>query len=342
VFSGLLGQEGSHTSDNFAVYAQLEKKFFSRLTVLFGGRWEYFKLDNYSANKPVFRAGLNARVSKITYVRASFGQGYRFPSIGERYIVTNVGNFGFYPNPGLRPETSWNTELGVKQLFKIASFVGFVDVCGFWQQYEDYVEFNAALWGDDPNFKNNMGFKFLNTGPARVRGVDCTVTGEGKLAKNFTWGLLAGYTYSLPQSMDPHAEYYPRKGSNIFSYTGTSSDTTNYVLKYRIQHLAKLDMQFSWKNFGLGFSGKYYSFMKNMDKFFYNFDYPGMLNTGIAEYRKKYDNPNLIWDARVSYEFKKHFTFSFVVNNFLNKEYSLRPITIEAPRTTMLQVIYKS
>jgi outer membrane receptor protein involved in Fe transport len=230
----------------------------------------------------------------------------------------------------------------VKQLFKIASFVGFVDVCGFWQEYTDYVEFNAAMWGTNTDYKNNMGFKFLNTGPARVRGVDCTVTGEGKLAKNLTWGLLAGYTYSLPQALDPHLEYYQRLDNKLFTYTSTSSDTTNNVLKYRIQHLAKIDMEFNWKNFGLGFSGKYYSFMKNIDKFFYNFDYPGMLNTGIYEYRKDYDNPNLIWDARLSYEFRKHFKFAFIVNNLLNTEYSLRPITIEAPRTTMIQVTYKS
>lgn len=345
VFSGVLGQVGTSTSDNLAVYAQLEKKIFSRLTVLLGGRWEYYKINSHKESKPVFRAGINARLTKITYMRASFGQGYRFPSIGERYITTNVGNFGFYPNPDLQSETSWNAEVGIKQLFKIASFVGFIDVCGFWQEYKDYVEFNAAQWGNDTlHFDRNMGFKFLNTGPARVRGVDCTITGEGKLAKNLTFGLLAGYTYSLPQSLDPDYVYYvdPNLPTTVFNYKKTSSDTTNNILKYRMQHLAKLDLQITWKSLAFGVSGRYYSFMRNIDKFFYNFDRPGYLETDITEYRDQYNNPNLIWDLRISYELKKHFKFAFIVDNVLNKEYSLRPITIEPPRTTMLQVIYKS
>lgn len=345
VFSGVIGEEGTSTSDNLAVYAQLEKKFFERLTLLVGGRWEYYQINNHQESKPVFRAGLNARITKGTYMRTSFGQGFRFPSIGERYITTNVGNFGFYPNPELMSESSWNAEVGLKQLFKIASFVGFIDVCGFWQEYKDYVEFNAAQWGNDTlHFDRNMGFKFLNTGPARVRGVDMTITGEGKLFKNVNFGLLAGYTYSLPQSLAPHEVYYedPNLPNTTFNYISTSSDTTNYILKYRMQHIAKLDLQVTWKNLSFGVSGKYYSFMKNIDRFFYNFDRPGYLTTGITDYRDAYDNPNLIWDVRVSYELKKHFKFAFVVDNLLNKEYSLRPITIEPPRTTMLQIVYKS
>ncbi len=345
VFSGVIGEVGTSTSDNLAVYAQLEKKFFERLTILMGGRWEYYRINSQEQSKPVFRAGVNARLTKVTYMRASFGQGFRFPSIGERYITTNVGNFGFYPNPELMSETSWSAEVGLKQLFKIASFVGFIDVCGFWQEYKDYVEFNAAQWGSDTaHFDRNMGFKFLNTGPARVRGVDVTITGEGKLFKNVTFGLLAGYTYSLPQSLAPHQVYYedPNLPNTVFNYIETSSDTTNYILKYRMQHIAKLDLQIGWKNLGFGISGRYYSFMKNIDRFFINFDRPGYLTTGISDYRENYNDPNLIWDVRISYELKKHFKFAFIVDNVLNKEYSLRPITIEPPRTTMLQIVYKS
>lgn len=345
VFSGVIGEAGTSTSDNLAVYAQMEKKFMSRFTLLFGGRYEYYRINDHEEGQPVFRAGINSRLTKGTYVRTSFGQGFRFPSIGERYITTNVGNFGFYPNPDLKSEKSWNAELGIKQLFKLGAFVGFIDVCGFWQEYKDYVEFNAAQWGNDTlHFDQNMGFKFLNTGPARVRGIDVTITGEGKFFKNLNVGLLAGYTYSLPQSLDPDYVYYndPRLPNTTFNYLSTSSDTTNHILKYRMQHIAKLDLQINWKNLGFGISGRYYSFMQNIDKFFYNFDRPGYLTTGIVDYREKYNDPNLIFDVRMSYEFRRHFKLSLIVDNVLNKEYSLRPITIEPPRTTMIQIVYKS
>jgi iron complex outermembrane receptor protein len=344
VFAGTLGEVGVSTSDNAAVYAQLEKKFFKRLTVLLGGRWEYYRVNDFEENKPVFRAGINAKVTKGTYMRVSFGQGFRFPSIGERYITTNVDKFGFYPNPDLKPETSWNTELGIKQLFKLGAFVGFIDICGFWQEYKNYIEFNAAQWGNDTShFDSNLGFKFLNTGPARVRGVDVTLAGEGKFGKNFTIGLLAGYTYSLPQSLAPNEIYYTdSRLSTVFNFNQTSSDSTGGILKYRIQHLGKVDLQLSWKRIGFGVSGRYYSFMRNIDMFFYRFDKPGFFNTGIYEYRKTHNGSNIIMDMRLSYELKKHFKFAFIMDNVLNREYSLRPMTVEPPRTTQIQIIYKS
>lgn len=344
VFSGHLGEEGTSTSDNFAIYTQIEKKLFNRVTFLIGGRWEYYKINEHSESKPVFRVGANTQISGKTYLRASFGQGYRFPSIGERYITTNVGNFGFYPNPDLKSESSWNTEIGIKKLYRINSFSGYFDACVFWEEYHNYVEFNASLWGTDTLFSNNLGFKFLNTGKARVRGFDGSIAGEGNIFRNVNLGFLAGYTYSLPQSLDPNGVYYVntnRTPADSLTYIKSSSDTTNHILKYRIQHLAKLDINIGWKNFTFGISGKFYSFMKNMDKFFYNFDRPGMMNTGIVKYREEHNNPNIIWDARISFGLRNHLTFSLIMNNIFNTEYSLRPITIEPTRVTSLQIIYK-
>lgn len=343
VFSGTFDQATSRSSDNAAVYVQLEKKFFNRLTVSAGGRWEYYQLGDYTDNKPVFRAGINMRATKITYIRASFGQGFRFPSIGERYISTFSGNFGVYPNPELRSETSWNAEVGVKQLFKIYKFVGFLDVCGFWQEYENFVEFNAGLWGNNPFFGENMGYKFLNTADARVTGIDATIMGEGKLTKNFSIIVFGGYTYTHPICLDPHKVFYSdtNQPNMVFNYVNTSSDTNGYILKYRFEHLAKLDIEFTYKNFSLGLSGRYYGFMKNIDKFFYRFDYPGYFQTGIRQYREEHDKGDFVFDARLSYKLKNHFSFALIINNLLNTEYSLRPISVEPPRVTSLQVVYK-
>ncbi|MEI6900165.1 MAG: TonB-dependent receptor, partial [Bacteroidota bacterium] len=280
VFSGQLsaidstptvGKNGEYNAENFAVYAQIEKKFFNRLTVLFGGRYEYYHLVNLDESKPIFRAGLNFRASNGTFIRASVGQGYRVPSIGERYITTNSGNFGFYPNPLLTSESSISYELGVKQLFKIGKFAGMADLAGFYEDYQHYVEFNFGSWGrntTDPN--KNVGFKFFNTGPARIYGVDATVTGEGKVAKNLDLGIMFGYTYSIPQSTDPTYVYYQDK-KNQYTYLFTSSDPRNNILKYRIQTLFKGDVQVTWKKISTGFGGRYFGFMQNIDEFFINY-----------------------------------------------------------------------
>ncbi len=42
--------------------------------------------------KPVFRVGLNYEITPFTFLRASWGQGYRYPTIAERYITTLIGS----------------------------------------------------------------------------------------------------------------------------------------------------------------------------------------------------------------------------------------------------------
>ncbi|NVO01247.1 MAG: TonB-dependent receptor [Bacteroidetes bacterium] len=343
VFSGTFNTNGSKTSENASTFIQLEKKFFKFLTISGGARWEYFAIENYKTNKPVFRAGANAKVTKATYVRASWGQGFRFPSIGERYISTFSGNFGIYPNPELKAENSWNAEIGIKQLFKIGKFMGFLDVCGFWQEYQNYIEFNAGYWGTDADIKKNLGYKFLNTADARVTGIDISLIGECKVSDDFSFGLFGGYTYTHPISLDPDKVYYvnPNSVNTVFSYASTSSDTTGNILKYRFEHLGKLDIEVKYKSFALGLGAKYYGFMKNIDKFFYDTDRPGFFQTGIKDYRKVNNNGSFVFDARISYNLSSHFKFALLINNFFNSQYSLRPISIESPRVTSIQLIYK-
>ena len=350
VFSGQLSAEGTTTStaagtyvsENFAAYLQLEKKFFDRLTVLVGGRWEYYQIENFYQSKPIFRAGLNLQAAKFTYIRLSAGQGFRAPSIAERYITTNSGNFGFYPNPDLISETSTSYEIGIKQMFHLGKFAMMADVSGFLEYYQNYVEMNFGIWGQDVISKS-LGFKFLNVGPTRIYGIDGTLGGEGKLSRNLDLSVLLGYTWSVPEAMSPSEVYYSNYESQTgktrnYTYLNTSTDTTGHIMKYRLQSLFKSDFQFTFrKRISAGITGRYYGYMKNIDIFLYQLE-PAM-HSGIEQYREAHNNGNFIVDFRVSYMIK-NFTFAFLVNNLMNTQYSLRPMTIESPRTTSLQVMF--
>ncbi len=333
-----LGENGTYWSDNLAVFGQLEKKFWKRLNVLFGFRYEFFHLEELTQSKPVFRAGLNYQAAKGTFLRASVGQGYRFPSIGERYITTNSGGFGFYPNPDLQPENSLSVEVGGKQMFRIGKFLAMADVALFYESYDNYVEFNFGIWGRSTDLSKNMGFKFFNTGPARIYGIDASVAGQGDIARNLNLSVVFGYTYSVPQALDTGFVFYQDR---VFwlSYNTTSTDKSNNILKYRVQHLFKMDIDLTFHRWTGGISGRYYSFMQNIDKFFYDYDRPGFFYTGIKEYREENNQGTFIMDARLSYTLHS-FRLSAIVNNLFNKEFSLRPCTIEPPRFTTLQVVY--
>jgi hypothetical protein len=213
-----------------------------------------------------------------------------------------------------------------------------VDLAGFYEWYDNYVEFNFGIWGRSQDFTRNMGFKFFNTGPATIYGVDVTVAGQGNIARNLNLSVLLGYTWSMPQATDTGYVYY--KDRKVWlSYNTTSSDPSNRILKYRLQNLIKGDIDLTYKRLSLGLSGRYYSYITNIDKFFIDYDKPGFFNTGITQYREDHNTGTFIMDARVSILIRS-FKFSAIVNNLLNTEFSLRPCTIEPPRLTTLQVIY--
>ena len=142
---------------NVSAYMQLEKKVKQTLNLSGGGRMEYFQLNNsITALKPIFRAGASLKLYQETYLRGSYGQGYRFPTITERYIRTGVGNFGVFPNPELQPESSWNAEVGIKQGLKFGKLYGYLDVAGFWQEYDNTIEYLFGFWGEYSTEPSNL------------------------------------------------------------------------------------------------------------------------------------------------------------------------------------------
>lgn len=358
VFSGDAVNLGNaaHFANNFAIFTQLEKSFLKEknLSIQLGGRWEWCNIDNFSENKPVFQVGANYNIVKShTYFRASVGQGYRAATIGERYITTVVGNYGFYPNPNLKSETSVNTEVAVRQMFKIGSFEGFVEWAGFYQNYDNYIEFCMGPWRPAVKPNEKYGFKFFNTGPATIKGTEAMIAGQGKIGNIADYQIQLAYTYSLPTASDPNY-VYTRTGTMDYTYNNSSYDTTGHILKYRIQHLAKADFSIRFiKRFSLGISAQYFSQMKNFDRIFMDMD---KLSPDPASWLDYYeedlpfeglynfyqDNKKgaLVFGLRAGMEMN-NFTVNIIVNNLLNKEYALRPLSIEAPRQITLQLTYK-
>jgi outer membrane receptor protein involved in Fe transport len=357
---------GINSSKNFSLYMQLDKKFFKVLNVSAGVRGEYFQInDTEFVVRPVFRAGMSWKAGRESYVRASYGQGYRFPTIAEKYIRTSSGGLGVFPNQDLEPETSWNMELGFKQGFKLGKFFGYFDLVGFWQEYNNSIEFVMGRYSADEILP---GFKFLNTGKNRVRGIETSVMGGGQFTKSLGMTVIVGYTYTIPESVEPETVYYTDStgGGGLQQHThySTSVDTMK-ILKYRFQHLANLDIEFSYRKWSLGYTFRYYSYMKNVDKVLYALDSNvpenspigtgiDAFDSGIIEYRgdtelvdvKGYEigdkHPgNYVMDARIAFQVNGWLKAAFIVNNFLNNEYSLRPLKMEQPRTASLQFTVK-
>ena len=331
---GLVGKYGStvanlygdHNSSTVAAYTQLDYHFLKRITASLGVRWEHHSLDHAeNESGTVVRAGINVQAATSTFLRASFGQGYRFPTIAEKYTATSLGYLRIFPNPDLQSETGWSSEIGMKQGFTIRNWSGFVDVAGYWTEYKNMIEFTFGVYAPDsvefPTF-DDIGFKSQNIGEARINGIDIGISGSGRVG-HLPLNLFAGYTYMNPVDL--------------------SSDTLeNNILKYRYHHSFKADIDLQIHHFGIGLTTVYQSFMERIDE---AFEEPLLgdiyIFPGLKEYRQENNTGHIILDLRASYSFNKTTRLSLIVKNLLNEEYMGRPGDIGTPLNFTLQFSVK-
>jgi iron complex outermembrane receptor protein len=332
---------------NLSGYAELENNFFDIINFSIGARVEYFVLnDSVKSFKPIFRAGASFKMMQETYVRLSIGQGYRYPTITERFIKTNLGSIAVFDNPGLVPESSWNAEIGIKQGFKFSKYFGYLDIAFFQQEYRNTIEYLFGFWDSTYSFAI-AGFRFMNTGKSRIVGIDISLTGIGQINGHTNIKTIIGYNYILPKTLEPDMvfakDYNPSGNNTDFSYKTTSIDPGKNILKYRFLHNFKADIEFNRKHFSTGFSFKYYSRIENLDKAIADFE-EATINSGgslqpilYMDYFNNHNNGNLIVDFRVSYEFAGKHKLSLISNNLLNRWYSLRPLKAEPMRNIQVQ-----
>ncbi len=358
--------QGKNSRSNHSLYSQIDKKF-GKLNISVGARYEYFSLDSedgheidgdtiyhFAEAKPVLRGGLNYQIGAGTFIRSSWGQGYRFPSMAELFVTTNVSDIEIFPNPTLKSEKGWSSELGIKQAFKIGGFKSFFDIAAFVMRYDDMMEFTFGQWGE-PEFDENgntsnffgLGFKSVNVGKTQISGIELSISGQGKINNLTKINFIGGYTYMNPISLKPNKSYANDFYGNPITYKNSSSDST--ILKYRYKNVAKLDVELNRDKFSIGSSVRYNDFMSNIDYIFTteiinngdpNFGVDALI-PGINESREKFKNGDIIFDMRIGYQIDEISKIGFVVNNLFNREYMSRPANLMPPRTFAFQLSLK-
>jgi outer membrane receptor protein involved in Fe transport len=316
---------GDHTGSTLALFTQFDHRFFEHLSVSLGLRWERYRLDKTEdESRPVIRAGINYQAAKATFIRASFGQGYRFPSMAEKYTSTSLGSLNIFPNPELKSETGWSAEAGIRQGFEFGNWNGFIDLAGYWTEYQDMMEFTFGVYLADSNAIptiDDLGFKSINVGAARISGIDLSINGQGKAGiANFYY--YAGYTYMNPIDL--------------------SADTLDgQILKYRYKHSAKGDFEAVIRKFNAGITISYQSFMERIDAAFEEKILGQEIFPGLKEYRQVNDVGAVVFDFRFGWQATPSSGISLIVKNLFNKEYMGRPGDIQPPLNISLQYILK-
>ncbi len=315
---------------NYALYVQAEQKPIEDLTFTAGIRYEYNSL-----NTPEFflgdtiqdigrrdgalisRVGANYKLTEGTFLRASWGQGYRFPTITERYISTTFESFNIFPNVNLKPEQGWTAEIGIKQGMQLGSFQAFLDVSRFWQQYDDMIEFV---------FTQNMagiGFQGQNIGNTSINGYEFNLGGQSEVLGT-TIRFFGGYTYIEPKYRD--------FDDNELLQNSLSSEGPENILKYRTRHNVKFDAEIDIKGIKLGANIEQTSHMVNVDAQLEGFN-------GIGQYRDANDEGFRLLSFRLGYEWND-LSLTLNLKNALNIEYTQRPGLLEETRNLGVRLAY--
>ena len=221
---------GDRTGWSGALYAQDEIAIGRGWHLSAGARFDLTTVDTLEGDMQV-----NPRLG-ATYVpweegtlRASYGWGFRSPSIAERYATASAGGIMTKPNPGLQAERSTSYEFGFRQLLPYAFTF---DAAVFWNDYDNLVE---------PMIDPADGrILFRNITEARIRGYELSLEGDpiGEWLH-----LSASYTYLYPQDLG----------------SGT-------VLKYRPRNLLYLSGDLRYGDFSLGADFRHISRIETIDR----------------------------------------------------------------------------
>ena len=333
---------GAHTSQNQALFAQADKSA-DRWDLSVGLRWESFAVDGIADAQPVLRLGGHYQVREGTDLRASWAQGYRFPSIAERFSASAAGALQVFPSPGIQSESGWTAEFGLRQGLKKegtrAGLQGYLDAAIFWTEFRHMLEFTFGKWGNLPGTTlANYGFTSLNVGPTRITGLELTGGARSYMGPVKVEGML-GYTYALPVALDPSGVYATDADGQALSYESTSLDPSQNLLKYRYVHNAKADVQASWKGWTLGGSLRYNSFMANIDAIFTD-PLIAIFVPGVADSRYQLNQGDLFLDFRLNKRLTERLVLQAGLTNALNRLASPRPALLAEPRTISLQLSY--
>jgi iron complex outermembrane receptor protein len=312
---------GDHKGLNVAGFAQMEVRPIKNLKISGGLRIEQNILDGERDKiVPVFRTGINFQAAEYTFLRASFGQGYRYPSIAEKYASTTLGSVRIFPSPYVKAESGWSSEIGIKQGIMLGKTRGEGDLSLFLSQNRDMIEYIFGIHQDPSSGISDVGFKATNVEQSRVYGTELEILFNRSFGE-FEATVTGGYTFIYPVEF------------NSFTH-----QNTDIYLKYRKKHSAKLSLNSTWHRCELGLDFYARSKTLNIDDVFINPSSREQILPGFYDYWLENNTGYILADGNVGCRISEAMKVSLAVKNITNTEYMGRPGDIQPHRNFSLRL----
>jgi len=202
---------GDRSANGAAGYLQDEITWNSQFKTTFGGRFDYADVEGLGADSrfnPKFGAVL--KPYEGTAMRASFGMGFRAPSLAEAFTTTSIDLITVLPNDDLKSERSVSMEFGVNQ--EIGNWL-VLDVSAFHNDFWDLVE---PTFINDNLAQGDIQVQFRNITRAQIRGAEAKI--DGRFFGDFM-DIGAGYTYVDPWDLE-NDDFLPFRPRHLFYGSG--------------------------------------------------------------------------------------------------------------------------
>lgn len=318
-------------STHSAVYLQTDQDF-GKLRYAAGFRLEQYTLAKsvHSINpdierktiSPVFRFGINYNPYPNHIFWVNWGQGFRNPSLVERFAQTEGSGLVIAPSPFLLPEKAYTTEIGYRYLLKNKNFKINAEIAAFLMQYQEMIEFQ--LQGVVLNNELRPGFNAQNTGAAQITGLEPELQFTYQKQKQ-TLQLAIAYTY-----MNPIAE------NDILN----ARPQAPRVLFYRSRHLFRADLNYQFSHFVLALNSRFNSNIINYDVILDRISGLGPNDPRLGIETFLQNNPHGLWlhDASIGYKTNNGLQFQFVCRNLTNTAAMILPGNMANTRTLILRL----
>ena len=222
---------GKRSGRGGAWYVQDELQVSDLIRLTFGARFDVQKVDSLETGGQFNpKAAVVVTPAAGTVLRASYGRGFRSPTVAEAFTSTTAAGLEIIPNPSLKPERSNGFEVGLSQLLGESALV---DLALFRTDYSNLIES-----GFTPQGKG----QFNNVTEARISGAELS-TSLGLLSK--TLFLDFSYTYIYPRDVTRSdlLKYRPR---HLFYASGLlhAGDVTFGIDLRCISRVERIDEEF--------------------------------------------------------------------------------------------------
>lgn len=220
----------SRSIGGLALFGQDEARLFENLTLTLGARFDFQTVGLTGEGgqlNPKIAVAYNPAAG--TTLRASYGRGFRVPSLPEAFISAGSTGLLAVPNKDLKPEKSNSYEAGVSQRIGDA---GSFDLAFFRSEIDNLIEPGLIVTGQE------IQVQWRNVIKARVQGFETSMK-MGLLDNSVVSSL--GYTYVYPENLTQHdiLKYRPRHVlyANANARAGPFSASVDFRFVSRIDRI---------------------------------------------------------------------------------------------------------